>query len=116
MTGLRDHHAGPAPAIGSERQGRDGLARWAWISIPLVVIGILIPAIQSRDGGAVGSIARHTVLSTDVVSLLCLGLIVAGIAVGFQGRERLAGRIGLWIGAGYFAVILLAVLLFGVLA
>ncbi|MCT1384688.1 hypothetical protein M4D54_03420 [Brachybacterium sp. p3-SID1565] len=107
---------GAAPDHSSRPRSRPGVERWAWVSIPLVVIGILIPGIQSRDGGAVGLIGRATVLSADLVALLCLGMLVVGMVLGYLGRRSLAGRIGLWIGLGYFALVLAAVLLFGVLA
>lgn len=85
---------------------------WGWASIPLVVLGIIIPAIQTRDGGAIGLISRSTALTADAVGLVCLGLLLAGIVAGFLGRGHRQGRVSLWIGLGYLAVALFAALLF----
>lgn len=106
------------PEVSSGVNVREGRApdrpALGWISIFLVAIGILVLSIHSRDGGVPGIIERLTFLSADVVSLLALGSVLLGIVAGWVSRRSLPGRIGLWVGVGYFVISLAAGLLIGV--
>lgn len=115
MSELTDSRAAAAPRHAPRRSDTRGAHRWAWVSIPLVVLGIVVPSIQSRDGGAIGFIARSSFLSADGVALLALVALVLGIIAGWVGRRSRAARIGLWIGVGYLVISLVAGLFLGLL-
>lgn len=107
MSELTNHHLTRPPRQARRRPPRVSTAvyaRWGWISLPLVVLGIVVPAIQSRDGGAIGLIARLTSIPVHVVGLLFLGMLVAGIVTGYLSRRHRAGRIAMGIGLGYIAL------------
>lgn len=111
MSEIADHHATRPARPAPRRVSPADDARWGWIPVPLVVLGIVVPAIQSRDGGGIGLIARLTSIPVDVVGLLFLGMLVAGIITGYMSRRRRAGRIAMGIGLGYIALGVVAGLL-----